>query len=172
MAIAAVLESLAILPLSVELGEVHLPDELSEEKLHQFRKEISLLGFELLDDGRAKLIEKTKNTIIKLVHNENANLKSNLSEYLSEKLACDYHSLSHLFSELEGTTIEKYFILHRIEKVKELIVYNEFSIKEIAFLLNYSSLSHLSTQFKSVTGFSPRHFKEVLGNERKSLDAL
>jgi AraC-like DNA-binding protein len=101
----------------------------------------------------------------------NAALSTNLSGYLAEKLDYDYNSLSNLFSELEGITIEKYFILHKIERVKELLVYDELSLKEIAFLLNYSSLPHLSAQFKSVTGFAPRKFRKLFGNNRIRLTA-
>jgi AraC-like DNA-binding protein len=172
MAIEDVLRQLDILPLSIELGEVQLKEKIDQEKLVPFQNAINQLGFELLDDKNAKLIEKTKTAINELVHKSNAALKTNLSDYLSHKVDYEYNSLSHLFSELEGITIEKYFILHKIERVKELLVYDELSLKEIAFLLNYSSLPHLSAQFKSVTGFAPREFRKLFGNNRKSLDSL
>ena len=172
MAIASVLDQIEVQPQSVELGEVQLQEEIDKEKLKQFQKAINQLGFELLDDRNSQLIEKTKTIITKLVQEQNAALSTNLSDYLSGKLDYDYNSLSNLFSELEGITIEKYFILHKIERVKELLVYDELSLKEIAFLLNYSSLPHLSAQFKSVTGFAPREFRKLFGNNRKSLDSL
>ena len=172
MAIASVLDQIEVQPQSVELGEVQLQEEIDKEKLKQFQKAINQLGFELLDDRNSQLIEKTKTIITKLVQEQNATLSTNLSNYLAEKVDYDYNSLSNLFSELEGITIEKYFILHKIERVKELLVYDELSLKEIAFLLNYSSLPHLSAQFKSVTGFAPREFRKLFGNNRKSLDSL
>src|SRR5690606_19427980 len=128
MAIATVLDQIEVQPQSVELGEVQLQEKIDKEKLKQFQKAINQLGFELLDDRNSQLIEKTKTTITKLVHEQDAALSTNLSDYLSGKLDYDYNSLSNLFSELEGITIEKYFILHKIERVKELLVYDELSL--------------------------------------------
>jgi AraC-like DNA-binding protein len=130
------------------------------------------LGFELIDDKKSRIIEKIKNTIIQLVHHQDSGLKNNLSEVLSSELHHDYNYLSNLFSEIEGTTIEKYFIAQKIERVKELLVYDQLSLSEIAFQLNYSSVAYLSNQFKKVTGLTPSHFKQIKENKRKPLDQL
>lgn len=157
---------------SVELGEVHLLEPISEDQLVQLNEVLQELGFALLDDKKGQLIERTKKLIIALAHQKNNLLKTNLSDYLSEHLAHDYNYISHLFSELEGTTIEKYFISQKIEKVKELLVYDELSLSEIAYQLNYSSVAHLSNQFKNLTGFTPSHFKKIKGKRRRPLDEI
>src|SRR5690606_28337477 len=135
-------------------------------------KALILLGFEVIDDRKSLIIEKIKNIIIDLVHHQDNDTKSNLSDVLSSKLHHDYNYLSNLFSEIEGTTIEKYFIAQKIEKVKELLVYDELSLSEIAFRLNYSSVAYLSNQFKKVTGLTPSHFKQIREDKRKSLDEV
>jgi YesN/AraC family two-component response regulator len=124
-------------------------------------------GLELMDDKRAILIEKIKNTVIEMVHYKGEVIKTNFSNYLSEKLKHDYTYMANLFSEVQGTTIEQFIILHKIERIKELIMYNELNITEIAWKLNYSSVAHLSNQFKKVTGLSPSHFRQL--KERKRL---
>ncbi|KKX47548.1 AraC family transcriptional reguator [Sphingobacterium sp. IITKGP-BTPF85] len=130
------------------------------------------LGFEVIDDKKCRIIERIKNIIIELVHNRDSDIKTNLSDVLSNKLHHDYNYLSNLFSEVEGTTIEKYFIAQKIEKVKELLVYDELSLSEIAFRLNYSSVAYLSNQFKKVTGLTPSHFKQIKEDKRKPLDEV
>ncbi|MEA4982682.1 MAG: AraC family transcriptional regulator, partial [Paludibacter sp.] len=129
-------------------------------------------GFQLIDDKKSRIIEKVKNTIVDLVHLHDNNIQTNLSDVLSDALHLDYKYLSNIFSEVEGTTIEKYFIAQKIEKVKELLVYDELSLSEIALRLNYSSVAYLSNQFKKVTGLTPSHFKQVGENKRKPLDQV
>jgi AraC-like DNA-binding protein len=156
----------------VKLGEVILEKEPTEEELQQFTSAIESLGFERIDDKKSRIIEQIKNKIIQLVHYENNATKINLSEVLSSHLNHDYNYLSNLFSEVEGTTIEKYYIAQKIEKVKELLVYDELSLSEIADRLNYSSVAYLSNQFKKVTGLSPSHFKQIGLEKRKPLDQI
>ena len=124
------------------------------------------------DDKKSRLIERIKTLIIELVHRQNNELSINLSDYLKSHVNHDYHYVSALFSEVEGTTIEKYFIAQKIEKVKELLVYDELSLSEIADQLNYSSVGYLSSQFKKVTGFTPSHFKQIKEKKRKPLDQV
>jgi len=125
-----------------------------------------------LDDKISKTIERIKNLIVNLVHYQNQKLKINFSTYLSEDLKQDYSTLSKLFSETEGTTIERYFIAQKIEKTKELLIYNELTLSEIAIQLNYSNVAHLSNQFKKVTGFTPTYFKKLKDKKRKQIDNL
>ena len=172
MVVEAELEKLDIQPLSVELGEVRLDKKLTTEQKNKLSGRLESLGFSLIDDKKGRLIEQVKNLIIELVHYNNNNLKINLSDYISDKLHHDYNYISNLFSEVEGTTIEKYFIAQKIEKVKELLVYDELTLNEIAFNLNYSSVAHLSAQFKKVTGPTPSHFRQIRTNKRKPLDEV
>jgi YesN/AraC family two-component response regulator len=172
MVVKSELEKLGIHPLSVELGEVELdkkPTEAEKQKIHDA---MQLMGFSLIDDKRSLLIEQIKNLIIKMVHHKDIELKTNLSNFLSRQLNHDYNYISNLFSEVEGTTIEKYFIAQKIEKVKELLVYDELSLSEIANLLNYSSVAYLSNQFKKVTGLTSSHFKNIKGKKRIPLDEV
>ena len=166
------LEKLNLQYSSVTLGEVGLPKEPSEKQLMQLKENLAALGFEVLDDSRKRLIEKIKNIIIEQVHYSDPDDKHNFSEILSQKLHKDYSYLSNLFSEVEGITIEKYIINQKIEKAKELMVYDELNLSEIAFRLGYSSVAHLSSQFKKVTGLTPSHFKKLSGIHRKSLDKV
>jgi AraC-like DNA-binding protein len=172
MVVKAELEKLGYHPVSVELGEVILDKELSPEEKNKLNKNLLTVGFELIDDKKSRLIEKTKNLIIELVHQRNSTLKINLSDYLSTQLNQDYNYMTNLFSEVEGSTIEKYFIAQKIEKVKELLVYDELTLSEIAWQLNYSSVAHLSSQFKKVTGLTPSYFKNIRGQKRKPLDKV
>ena len=157
---------------NIRLGEAILDKEPTTEEKDKLEKALILLGFEVIDDRKSLIIEKIKNIIIDLVHHQDNDTKSNLSDVLSSKLHHDYNYLSNLFSEIEGTTIEKYFIAQKIEKVKELLVYDELSLSEIAFRLNYSSVAYLSNQFKKVTGLTPSHFKQIREDKRKSLDEV
>lgn len=159
-------------PLSVELGIIVLRQKIAPEILNSIKNTLESLGFEWIDDKRIRLVEQTKNAIIELVHDRNNTLRTNLSHYLATKLNHDYSYISNLFSEIENTTIEKYIIAQKIERVKELLVYDELSLNEIADLLNYSSTAHLSAQFKKVTGLTPSHFKKVKENKRKPLDQV
>lgn len=157
---------------SIRLGEVVLEQEPDARNKEQLKEVLVSLGFELIDDKKSKIIEKIKNVIIDLVHHQDNDVKTNLSAVLSAELHHDYNYLSNLFSEVEGTTIEKYFIAQKIERVKELLVYDELSLSEIALRLNYSSVAYLSNQFKKVTGLTPSHFKQIREDKRKPLDKV
>ena len=170
--VKSVFENMGINPVSVDLGEVELKNNISENQKNELLKNLRTFGFDLIDDRKSKTIDKIKTLIIDLVQNKNNDLKTNLSEYLFQELNQDYNTLSNLFSEVENTTIEKYFINQKIEKVKELIIYDELSLSQIAYSLNYSSVSHLSNQFKKVTGFSPTHFKNIKTIKRKQIEDL
>lgn len=172
MVVQTELEKLGLHPTYMELGEVILEKELGIEQKANLEKTLVELGFELIDDKKNRLIENIKKIIIELVQKQNSDLKTNLSDYLSNKLHHDYNYISNLFSEVEGTTIEKYFIAQKIEKVKELLVYDELSLSEIAYKLNYSSVAHLSNQFKKVTGLTPTYFKNIKEIKRKPLDEV
>lgn len=158
---------------NVRLGAVATKSDLDNEQLKTIRRQLIEEGFELLDDQKTKLIEQIKSEIIHLVHYSDLNeMKENLSTILHNKLHKDYNYLSNLFSSVESTTIEQYFILQKMEKVKELLVYDELSLNEIAFKLDYSSVAHLSSQFKKITGFTPSQFKELKDHHRNHLDHL
>lgn len=172
MVVKSELEKLGLQLLSVELGEVEILTTISEEQIMRISKKLETFGFEILNDSNSKIIEKIKTILIDLVQNKNNDINITLSDYLIQNLYQDYSKLSNLFSYVEGISIEKYFINLKIEKVKELIVYDELSLSEIAYFLNYSSVSHLSNQFKKVTGFSPSYFKKIKESKRKELDQL
>lgn len=157
----------------IELGTVTLEEPLPAARQQQVREALEAEGFTILDDQRARLVEQVKKLIIELVHyKELDEMKENLSDYLSHALHKDYHYLSNLFSSVENTTIEQYFILQKIEKVKEWLVYNELTLSEMAFRLGYSSVAHLSGQFKKITGFTPSQFKKLKDHDRKKLDTV
>lgn len=172
MVVKSVFESMGINAISVELGEVELKNGIQDSQKNELLKSLRAVGFDLIDDRKSKTIDKIKTLIIDLVQNKNNDLKTNLSEFLFQELHQDYNTLSSLFSEVENITIEKYFINLKIEKVKELIMYDELSLSQIAYSLNYSSVSHLSNQFKKVTGFSPTHFKNIKTIKRKQIEDL
>nr|WP_294906090.1 AraC family transcriptional regulator [uncultured Lacibacter sp.] len=172
MVVTSELEKAGIVPLHVELGEVELKKEPTTKQLQQFSSNIRQLGFELIDDKKSKIIDKIKTIIIELVHHNNEELTENLSDHLSAKLHHDYSYLSNLFSEVEGTTIEKYYIAQKIEKVKELLLYDELSLSQIAVELGYSSVAHLSSQFKKQTGLTPTFFKSLKENKRRNIEEL
>ncbi|MEX6690718.1 AraC family transcriptional regulator [Danxiaibacter flavus] len=171
-AVKEVLAHNGIEPITVDLGEVEVKQVPSNEKLIKISDELKHLGFEVIDDKKSRIIEKIKNVIVKLVHYSEEDKPFNLSTQISAELHYEYNYLSTLFSEVEGTTIEKYFIAQKIERVKELIVYNELTLSEIAYKMGYSSVAHLSSQFKKVTGFTPTHFRNIKENKRKSLDEV
>jgi len=154
----------------VELGEVEVMEHISVEQHDQFKAALLKSGLELMDDKKSVLIQKIKNVIIELTHYSEEPLSINFSEFLSQKLNHDYTYLANLFSEVQGTTIEKFFIAHKIERVKELLVYDELSLTEIAYQMHYSSVAHLSTQFKKVTGLTPSHFKQLKDKRRSMLE--
>lgn len=154
------------------MERLYLKKSLHLFKRNQLTDILNSLGFEIIDDKKNRIIEQIKNVIIDLVHHQDNDIKTNLSDILSNKLHHDYNYLSNLFSDVEGTTIEKYIIAQKIEKVKELLMYDELSLSEIAFRLNYSSVAYLSNQFKKVTGFSPSHFKQIREEKRRPLDEV
>jgi AraC-like DNA-binding protein len=156
----------------VELGEVEIMSILTKEQHDQLKVALQKWGLELMDDKKSMLIEKIKSTIIELIHYSDEQLKNNFSSHLSEKLLYDYTYLSNLFSEVEGTTIEHFMISHKIERVKELLVYDELTLTEIAWKLHYSSVAHLSNQFKKITGLTPTHFKQLRQKRRSNLENL
>lgn len=172
LVVKEIIEKHGLKPDSIELGEAVIIQELSDNQLKSLSLELEKFGFELIDDQKGKIIEKIKNTIIQLVHHSDEELKENISAYLAEKLNKDYTYLSNLFSEVQGTTIEKYYIAQKIEKVKELLVYNELTLSEIAHKMGYSSVAYLSNQFKKVTGLTPSHFKAIKEHKRNPLDSI
>jgi AraC-like DNA-binding protein len=170
LAVRAELERLGLHFTYVDYGEAEIREDLPAEKQEMLNVALKKTGLELMDDKKSMLIEKVKLLIVDLVHYSDEPLRKNLSDYLSEKLNYDYTYLANLFSEVQGTTIEKFFILHKIEKVKELLVYDEMNLKEIAYKLHYSSVAHLSSQFKKQTGFTPSHFKQMKHKKRIPLE--
>lgn len=150
---------------NIELGFIDLVEELDEERKKAFNEDLKIIGLEILDHTDAILIEKIKNIIIEMVHYTDELPKIPFSDYLAEKLHYDYNYLSHLFTKTKGITIQEFMIQHKIERAKEMILYNQNTFTEIAYILNYSSIAHLSNQFKKVTGLTPSKFKEI-ANER------
>lgn len=172
MVVRSVLEQQGFHPLSVQLGEVELAEDRIDDLKSGLADELHRLGFELLDDRKSRLVEQIKNQIIDLIHYQHDVIKTNLSTWLSNTLHFDYGYLSNLFSEAEGTTIEKYFIAQKIEKVKELLLYDELSLSEIAYQLHYSSVAYLSNQFKKITGLTPGQFRQAQVKSRIPLDKV
>ena len=166
------LKKLGLHYISVDLGEVEVMENITAEQRDQIKKALLCSGLELMDDKKAILIEKIKNVIIEMVHYEDELPKTNFSDYLSEKLNYDYTYLSNIFSEVTGITIEHYIIAHKIERVKELLLYDELNLNEISYKLNYSSVAHLSNQFKKVTGLTPTFFKKLKHKRRNTLENL
>lgn len=166
------LQSLGIEQSMIELGEVDVVKELSNSQLERFKLNLIKHGLELMDDKRSMLIEKIKTVIIEMIHYADELPKTNNSDYISSKVKYDYTYLANLFSEVQGITIEHYIIAHKIEKVKELLVYDELNLTEIADKLHYSSVAHLSSQFKKVTGLTPSHFKKLKEKRRNTLESL
>ena len=161
MAVKYELEKLGLHHTRVELGETEIMEDLSDELRDNLSTSLKKIGLELLDDKKNIMVERIKTIIIELVHYNDEQIKTNLSDYLSEKLNHNYTYLSNLFSEVKGTTIEKFYLSNKIERVKELLVYDELNLTEIAWKLHYSSVAHLSNQFKKMTGLTPSHFKNL-----------
>jgi len=157
---------------TIELGMVDIHDEITDEQINTFNENLKKGGLELLDDKRNILVEKIKSTIIDMVHFSDEHPKINDSDYLSEKLGYDYTYLSNTFSKVKGITIQQFIIQHKIEYVKELLLYDELNLTEIAWKLNYSNVAHLSNQFKKVTGLTPTYFKELKNKRIKNLENL
>lgn len=174
MVIKSQLNDLKIYPESIELGEIILSESsLDNDQLKKIRATIEPLGFELLDDKTSQIIDKIKTVIIEMVHHKEEAIQIKFSEYLKSHLSNDYNYLSNLFSSVEGVTIENYLIQQKIEKAKELLIYNELTLNEISYQLGYSSVAHLSNQFKKVTGLTPSHFKKLKDIKKRSpLDKL
>ena len=172
LAVKEELKKLGLHFIIVDLGEVEIMENLSTEQRELVKNALLSEGFELMDDKRAVLIERIKNTIIEMVHHTDGLIKTNFSVYLSEKLSHDYTSLANLFSEVQGTTIEQFIISHKIERIKELIIYGELNITEIAWRMNYSSVAHLSNQFKKMTGLTPSHFKQMKDKRRSPIEEI
>lgn len=172
MIVEAELVKLGIEYLTVDLGQVETVKSLDSDQISLFEKALNRSGLELMDDKKSILIERIKRIVIETVHYSETKLRTNLSDHISDVLGYDYTYLANLFSEVNGTTIEQFYLNHKIEKVKELLVYNELNITEIAFLMDYSSVAHLSNQFKKFTGLSPSHFKRLRHIRRTMLDKM
>ena len=170
MVVKSELEKLGLHHIVVDLGAAEIKEDISPEQLEKLDTALKKSGLELMDDKKSMLIERIKIIIIELVHYSDEELKINLSDYISEKLNYNYTYLASLFSEVHGTTIEKYYIMHKIERVKELLVYEELNLTEIAYKLHYSSVAHLSSQFKKITGLTPSHFKQLKNKRRSALE--
>jgi len=172
MLVKAELEKMNIFYKSIELGEAELKDPISGTQYDELKAALLKAGLELMDDKKAMLVEKIKKVIIEMVHYVDELPETNFSDYLSEKLNHNYTYLSNLFSEVKGITIEHYIIIHKIEKVKELIIYDELNLTEIAYKMNYSSVAHLSNQFKKITGLTPSFFKQLKDKRRNALEDM
>jgi AraC-like DNA-binding protein len=170
MVVRSELEKLGLHIKSIDLGEVEINDNVTLVQRELLKNNLLQSGLELMDDKKAILIEKIKSLIIEMIHFEDEVPKKSTSDYITEKLNCDYLYLSGIFSEVTGITIEHYIIAHKIERVKELLLYDEMNLTEIAYRLNYSSVAHLSTQFKKVTGLTPTFFKLLKHKKQRSLE--
>lgn len=170
MLVKAELEKLGINYGGLDLGEIEITGNITEEQRKKLKTNLLISGLELLDDKKAMLIERIKNVIIEMIHYQNELPKVKNSDYISEKLQYDYTYLANLFSEATGTTIEHFIIIHKIERVKELMIYDELNLTEISYRLNYSSVAHLSNQFKKITGLTPSFFKSLKYKKRIPLE--
>lgn len=167
-----ILRQVGVTDCIVTLGEAVITDNLTENELKDLSVRLEAMGFEIIDDRRSRIVERIKACIRELVHKKNCALRTTLSDYISAELHLDYSYLSGIFTESEGRTIENYLILQKIERVKELLAYDNMQLSEIAFLLNYSSVAYLSSQFKKVTGFTPSYFKQMSCKQRKAIDKV
>jgi AraC-like DNA-binding protein len=172
MMVKSELSKLNLLYSSVELGEVQLIHPISPDNREMLKIELHKSGLELMDDSKAMLIEKIINIIVEMVHYSDEEPIENFSCFLSEKLKQDYRKMAEAFSKTKGVTIERFIILHKIERIKELIIYDELNLTEISYKLHYSSVAHLSTQFKQVTGLTPTSFKNLLKRKRHNLEDI
>ncbi len=170
MVVKAELEKIGLQYSYVKIGEANINGSIQSEQLKQLGAALKKSGLLLMDDKKSILVEKIKSTIIELVHYTDEQIKVNLSDYLGERLNYDYTYLANLFSEVKGITIEKFYLTHKIERVKELIVYDELNLTEIAYKMHYSSVAHLSNQFKKFTGLTPTHFKKLKNKRRDTLE--
>jgi YesN/AraC family two-component response regulator len=172
MIVRSELEKLQLHYTTLELGEVEITEKLLPEQLQVLRAALLQSGLELMEDKKSMLIEKIKNIVVQMIHYSEEPPVLNFSAYLSEKLNYDYNYLSNLFSEVKGTTIEHFIIAHKIERAKELLLYNEMTLTEIAEKLHYSNVAHLSNQFKKVTGLTPTFFKAMKNKRLIALESL
>jgi AraC-like DNA-binding protein len=166
------LQKLGLHHVIVDLGTVEILENITGEQRSQLKKNLMKSGLELLDDKKSILIEKIKNTIIEMVHYSDELPKVNYSDYISEKLGYDYTYLSNIFSEVKGITIQQFIIIHKIERVKELLIYDELNLTEISYKLDYSSVAHLSNQFKKITGLTTRFYKQLKDKRKQNLEDL
>jgi len=156
----------------VDLGVVEIPINITLDQRNQLKKNLLKSGLELLDDKRSIIIEKIKNIIVEMIHYSDELPKVNYSDYISEKLGYDYTYLANMFSEVKGITIQQFIIIHKIERVKELLIYDELTLTEISHRLHYSSVAHLSNQFKKNTGLTPTYYKQLKNKRKRSLEDL
>jgi AraC-like DNA-binding protein len=172
MVVKSELDKLGLHYNSVELGEANVREEISDEQMASLGNSLRKAGLDLMDDKKSILVEKIRTIIIELVHYSDEQIKTNLSDYLSEKLNYNYTYIANLFTEVKGITIEQFYLSHKIEKVKELLIYDELNLTEIAYKMHYSSVAHLSTQFKKMTGLTPTHFKNLKQHKRLTLGEM
>jgi AraC-like DNA-binding protein len=172
IAVKEELKKLGLHFIIVDLGEIEIMEDLSDEQREQLKIVLLSIGLELMDDKRAILIEKITNVITEMIHYTDETIKMNYSDHISEKLNYDYTYLSNLFSEVKSITIQQFIIINKIERAKELLLYDELNLTEISYKLNYSSVAHLSNQFKKVTGLSPSHFKQMKNHRRNPIEEL
>lgn len=172
LAVKEVLKELGLHFVMVDLGEIDIMEDITDEQREELKVELHNVGLELMDNKRAVLIEKIKNVIIKMVHYSDELPKVNYSDYISEKLNHDYTYLSNIFSEVKGITIQQFIITHKVERIKELLLYDELNLTEISYKMNYSSVAHLSNQFKKITGLTPSHYKQLKDNKRISIEEI
>ncbi|RPH74544.1 AraC family transcriptional regulator [bacterium] len=172
MEVKAELKKLGLHFIVVDLGEIEIMEELSSDGRLELKAALFNIGFELMDDKKAILIDRIISVIIDIVHNSTEVSNLNFSEFLSKKLDHHYNYLSNIFSEVKGITIQQFMIIHKIERIKELLMYNELNLTEISYLLNYSSVAHLSNQFKKITGLTPSHFKQLKDRKRMPIEEI
>ena len=172
MIVRAELDNLGLHCTSVELGQVQIKEPLSDNKLFLLKEALLKSGLELLDDKRTILVEQIKNVIIEMIHYADEMPEAKMSVYLSNKLQYDYTYLANVFSEIKGISIKHFIIIHKIEKIRELIIYDELTFSEIAYRMQYSSSAHMTNQFKKITGFTPTYFKSLKNKRRRTLDDI
>ena len=172
IAVKEELKKLGLHFIFVDLGKVEIMENISEKQKKKLKTALLRLGLDLMDDKKSELIEKIKNAVIQMVHHSDDRIKVNFSVFLSEQLKLDYTYISNLFSEVQRTTLEHFIISHKIERIKELILYDELNITEIAQIMNYSSVAYLSNQFKKVTGFSPSYYKQLKDQRRSPIEEV
>ena len=172
LAVKEELKKLGLHFIVVDLGEVEIMEDMTQEQHQKLQLGLTSAGLELMDDKRAVLIEKIKNVITGMIHHSEELPKVNYSDYISEKLNYDYTYLSNLFSEIKGITIQQFIIVHKIERVKELLMYDELNLTEIAYKMHYSSVAHLSNQFKKITGLSPSQYKQLKDRRRSPIEEI